>query len=70
MSSIYDAYTEAGKCRDTEFVRLFEEACNGKILCTAATVEIEIIKPYSQYRPELRDIYCDYFYDCLAMNLL
>jgi len=62
LSDISNAdFTEDTEPRDDDFIELLQQAYTAKITCTMAMAEMDVIMPFSEFKPEVSEQYRKYF---------
>lgn len=58
---INSKFTDDTEPEDKELIELFKKAIKGEIFCTTAVADLDVIQPFSDYRPKVSDDYRNYF---------
>ncbi len=58
LEPLFDETTEP---KDEHLMALLEKAYTGKIKCRKAVIPLELIKPFSDFKPEISQEYGDHF---------
>lgn len=61
LSKVDTSFGGDNEPRDDKLIELLKQAYSGKIECRKAIVPIDLIKPFSDFKPKIDQAYRDYF---------